>query len=117
MSNKISLPSGATVTIKDASTLKQKDREKIYPLMKGEAVSPATTAELTKTLLAIIITDWSFDLLIPSVQIDSLGELDIADYDELEKQAEPALLALFPSLAKTIENEQNPKVITASSND
>jgi hypothetical protein len=117
MSKAIALPSGATVTLKDAATLKQKDRAKIYPLMKSEQISVQATAELTNTLLALIITEWSLDLLIPAVQIDSLGELDIADYDALAEHAEPALIALFPSLAKTIQNEQDPKVTTASSND
>lgn len=117
MSNKITLPSGATVTLKDAATLKQRDRAKIYPLLSGEQVSIAATAVLTDTLLALIITDWSLDLLIPDVQIESLGELDIADYDALAAHAEPALIALFPSLAKTIQNEQDPKVTTASSSD
>jgi len=117
MSNKITLPSGANVTLKDAATLKQKDREKIYPLMQSDNASVATTAALTSTLLSIIIVSWSFELLIPSVQPDTLGELEIADYDALAEHAEPALLALFPSLAKTIANEQDPKVTTASSND
>jgi len=117
MSKTIALPSGATVTLKDAATLKQKDRAKIYPLMTASEVSIAQTAALTNTLLALIVTDWTLDLLIPSVQIDSLGELDIADYDALAEHAEPALIALFPSLAKTIQNEQDPKVTTASSND
>jgi len=117
MSNKIELPSGATVTLKDAAKLKQKDRAKIYPLMTTDNVSIAQTAELTNTLLALIITDWTLELIIPSIQYESLGELDIADYDALAEHAEPALIALFPSLAKTIQNEQDPKVTTASSND
>jgi hypothetical protein len=117
MSKTIALPSGATVTLKDAATLKQKDRAKVYPLMTTENVSIAATAELTDTLLALIVVDWSLDLLIPSVKLESLGELDIADYDALAEHAEPALIALFPSLAKTVQNEQDPKVTTASSND
>jgi hypothetical protein len=117
MSNTINLPSGATVTLKDAATLKQKDRAQIYPLMTSDNVSIAQTAALTNTLLALIVTDWTLDLLIPSIQIDSLGELDIADYDALAEHAEPALVALFPSLAKTVESEQNPKATTASYSD
>jgi len=71
MSKKITLPSGATVTIKDATELKVKDRNRI--MRAGDAESQAEKGiAISNALLAAIIEDWSLDLLIPSVKIDSI---------------------------------------------
>ena len=61
MSRKISLPSGATVTLKDASELKVKDRNRI--MIAGDEGSQAQKGiAIGNALLAAIIEDWSLDL-------------------------------------------------------
>lgn len=116
MSRKISLPSGATVTIKDATELKVKDRNRIM-----RAGDKDTSAEkgiaIGNALLATIIEDWSYDLLIPSVKEDSIEELPIPDYVALMKETDNLTKQLFPDLNDTDENRANPDSPLENSND
>jgi len=106
MSKKITLPSGATVTIKDASSLKVKDRNRI--MRAGDSENQAEKGiAIGNALLATIIEDWSYDLLIPSVKEDSIEELPIKDYVALMKETESLTKDLFPDLSDTDENKLN----------
>jgi hypothetical protein len=114
----ITLPSGATVTLKDPKTLRVKDRKTVM-----QTADAATGGDLSRAmalgdaLIAMLIEDWSFDLIIPSVKIDSLGELDVIDYDFLIEQTKDAQKALFPNLTETEASEADPKATTADSKD
>jgi hypothetical protein len=114
MSKKITLPSGATVTLRDPKTLKQKDRKNIY--VDGE-VTIKNSLEMMENIIAALIVEWSFPFAIPTVQAGTLGELEIEDYDALEEFAKDAMPIVFPTLGKTRENEADPKAITDDSND
>lgn len=117
MSKKVTLPSGATATLKDPNTLRVKDRRAIMTASeKVEGGDLAKALALSDALLAILITDWSFDLPIPSVKTSSVDELEMKDYDALVEHTKEAQKALFPSLAETVENEQDPKATTGNSN-
>lgn len=105
MSKIVNLPSGATVTLRDPRELKQKDRAKLY--IKNEDDSVAGGLALVNNLMAILIEEWSFDLIPPAVKIESLGELSIADFDALQEEAEKAMPVLFPALAD--KNNTDPK--------
>ena len=107
MSRKITLPSGATVTLKEAAELKVKDRNRIM-LAGDEDTQAAKGIAIGNALLAAIIEAWSFDLLIPSVKVDSIEELSIPDYTALMKETENLTKELFPDLADTDENKLNP---------
>ena len=108
MANKISLPSGATVTLKDPSTLKIRDRKKIIKASESESGEMSKAVALGDAILAMMIEDWSFDLLIPSIKIDSIDDLEPADYDALVKATEDASTYLFPKLQDTDENKADP---------
>ena len=107
MSKKLTLPSGATVTIKDGADLKVKDRNRIM-----RAGDKATDAErgisIGNALLTAIIEDWSYEFLIPSVREDSIDELPIPDYVALMKETDNLTKDLFPDLSDTDENRLNP---------
>jgi hypothetical protein len=111
MSRQITLPkSKATVTLRDATTLKQKDRKRLYNEKEDDTLSTYHRGmQLISNAIAIMVEDWSLDLLIPSVKIDSLDELEIDDFDFLQDEATKFMEDLFPKLAKTIENETNPE--------
>jgi hypothetical protein len=115
-SSKITLPSGATVTLKDPSTLRVKDRNRVIKAGDGLTGDVSKGIAFNEALLAVIIEDWSFDLIVPSVKPESLEELEIADYDALTKATEDISSILFPTLAKTEKSEADPKVPTESSN-
>ena len=110
MSRKISLPSGATVTLKDATELKVRDRNRI--MIAGDEGSQAQKGiAIGNALLAAIIEDWSLDLLIPSVKIDSIEELSIPDYTALMKETDTLTKELFPDISDSAENANDPKAV------
>lgn len=115
MSKIINLPSGATATLRDPRSLKHKDRRQIIGGVSVEK-TVSNGYELIDNMIAVLVEEWSLDLLPPSVKMDSLGELSIPDYDALQKEAEEAMGALFPQLAKTDQTEADPKATTGSSN-
>lgn len=117
MSKKVTLPSGATATLKDPKNLKVKDRKRVMRSAEAEGGDLSRAMALSDALIAMLVEDWSFDLVIPAVKIDVLDELDMKDYDYLIEQTKEAQKVLFPSLAETPENEADPKAITANSND
>jgi hypothetical protein len=120
MSNKtIVLPSGATVDIRDAASIKQGDRRKVYAVINPDvsATDLKSGMQVVDAVMAVMIESWSFDLLPPSVKIESLDELTLADYDKLQDEATKYMGFLFPALSKTVETEADPKVLTENSND
>jgi hypothetical protein len=116
MSKKITLPSSATVTLKDPKLLRVKDRKAVLKSSETEGGELTRAMALGDALIAMMIIDWSLDLPIPSIKIDSLGELEMRDYDALVEETKEVQAYLFPSLAETTENETNPKAITENSN-
>ena len=111
----ITLPSGATVTFKDSALLRVKDRNKV--IAAGDSITGEVSKGIafTEALLASVITEWSFDLLPPSINKDSLGELDIADYDALVEASTSVTSVLFPSLAENKDGTADPKAPTVNS--
>jgi hypothetical protein len=116
MSKKVTLPSGATVTLKDPTMLRVKDRKKVLRSAEVEGGDLSKALALGDALISMLIEEWSFDLIIPSVKTDTLDELTMADYDALVEHTKEAQKYLFPSIAETEENEKDPKADTANSN-
>jgi hypothetical protein len=115
-SNKVNLPSGGWATFKDASTLKVKDRNKILKAAsKEEGLMQALN--IVDGLIALLVTDWSFEDPIPAIKITSLHELSMPDYDTLAEVAGEAQKTLFPKLAKTEETEADEDSPFDNSND
>jgi hypothetical protein len=110
MEKTITLPvSGATVILRDPKELKQKDREKVWAAISPDDNFLIQGNSTIKGILAIIIKSWTLDLLVPSLAISSLGELDIADYDALLEEATKVQEMLFNSgFADTKKNQDNP---------
>ena len=117
MSEKIELPSGGWVQLRDPKSLKHGDRAKLYKGVDSSMSEAERGILMSDRIIAVLIEDWSFDLLIPSVRFESIGEMDIPDYDLVAEHAQEATLVLFPQLRKTVENEADPKVPTADFND
>jgi hypothetical protein len=117
MSKKITLPSGATATLKDYSLLKVKDRKAVLKSTEVEGGDLTKSMALQDALIAMLIEEWSFDLPIPRVSIDSLGELFPGDFDALVEETKDAQKSLFPNISETVENEADPKALTGDSKD
>ena len=108
MEKTVTLPSGATVTLRDPKTLRVKDRKKVVLASdnaQGGDLSKALA--LGDALIAMLIKEWSFDLIIPSIRLEMLDELEMADYDALVEHTKDAQAYLFPSLSETPETAAN----------
>lgn len=116
MSKEITLPSGAKVVLKDPSLLRVKDRKRVMKAADVEGGDLSRSLALADALAGMLIESWTFDLPIPNVDISSLGELEMLDYDTLVEETKEAQKYLFPSLGETVENEADPKAITENSN-
>jgi len=117
MSKKVTLPSGATATLKDYSLLKVKDRKAVLKSTEVEGGDLTKSMALQDALIAMLVEEWSFDLPIPSVKVDSLDELSPTDFDALIEETKEAQKSLFPNIADTVENEADPKALTGNSKD
>ena len=113
---KVELPSGGWAIFKDASTLRVKDRKKVLRNASAEE-GLMQALSIVDGLIAILVEEWSFDMLIPSLKINTLEELTMADYDVLAEEAGKAQKMLFPSLAKTEETEADPESPFGNAND
>jgi len=114
MSNEITLPSGNTVKLRDPSTLKVGDRKKVIRATDKQDGDLSKAMALGDALIAMLIEDWSFKMIIPSIKMDNLDELSMSDYDALTEATKDAQGYLFPSLADTDENAKDPKAPSAS---
>lgn len=101
----VKLPSGVKVTLKDVADIKHRDRKKLYAGVSDEMSTFDRGYVIMDNLLTIAVTDWSLDLVPPSVKRESLDELSPQDYDALSEVARPILEALFP----TSEDADDPK--------
>lgn len=93
----ITLPSNATVTLRDKLTAKDKftvQQSIRLSLDTATGLQESTGSivnDMRNALLANIITAWSYDLPLPSVQLSSLDELDLDDYNAISDAVEPML--------------------------
>lgn len=110
----ITLPSGAKVKLKDPALLRVKDRKNVMRAGDKEEGDLAKALALGDAVVAMLVEEWDFDLIIPSVKISSLDELEIKDYDALVEATQEAQKALFPNLSKNEETEADPKADTAN---
>jgi hypothetical protein len=117
MAKEITLPSGATVKLRNPETLLKKDRDKVSEIASKAEGELMQAVAMQDAFIAVSVIEWSFDLVPPSIKITSLGELTPKDYDALAEEAMKAVNYLFPSLDATEENIENPKADTANSND
>lgn len=104
---KVNLPSGGWAVLKDAETLRVKDRRKIIRQANGEeGLMQALT--IIDGLIACLVEEWSFEFPIPAIKLSVLDELTMADYDTLSNVAGEAQKVLFPQLGETEEAKNDP---------
>lgn len=116
MEKQITLPSGATATLRDPATLRVKDRKRVFQQADKHGQGLMQALSLTDGLIAAMVKEWSLDLIIPSVKIESLDELEMADYDMLAEEAQTAAKILFPNLDKAAGGDSDPESPTVALN-
>jgi hypothetical protein len=113
MSKVITLPSGATAKMRDPATLLMKDRNKVLAVANDQEGMMQAVA-IQNGLIAVMVVEWSFDLIPPAIRISSLDDLTPLDYEALSKEALTAQDYLFPN--HTDGNQDDPKASTANFN-
>ena len=78
MSKTITLPSGATAKLRDPATLLMKDRNKVIAVA-NEQEGMMQAVAMQNGLIAVMVVEWSFDLIPPAIKISSLDELTPLD--------------------------------------
>ena len=114
----VQLPkSGATVVLRDPETLRVKDRKKIYANASKQDEGIMQALSFADGLIAILVESWTLDLMLPSIKISVLDELEMADYDFLTEETKDAQKVLFPKLDATPETEKDSESPFGGSND
>lgn len=102
MSTRFDLPSGGWVELKDVHELKARDRKTIIRGMPKDDESHPYSLEvdLADLLAQAMMVGWGLpylvDAVLPSVDIEVLGALEIADATALSELLKPLSAALFP---------------------
>ena len=110
----IALPSGGWYTAVDVETLTAKDRKKVLEAGSGLTAEKKMIA-LAESMMAILITSWSFEAPMPSLKLSSLDNLSPKDYTFLENAAGEIETYLFPQITETLESRTDPEVPIANS--
>ena len=115
MARLLQLPSGATCMVKDPHEILVKDRKRILQAAEVQGEISRALA-IGDALVAMMITQWSYKLDLPADNIAVLDEIPMGDYDKLIEESSAAQKVIFPTLGDTVENETDPKAISADSN-
>jgi hypothetical protein len=104
---RIHLPSGNWIQLKDAKTLRRGDKKRALAAVAGDTEKLMAMAyDMADGLLAVLVIDWSYDLPIPSKSLESLDLLPIEDDEALMKAIEPARTLVFPEPANPADPMQ-----------
>lgn len=93
---RVTLPSGNWIQLRDAKTLRRGDKKKAMAMVSDTERVLQMAYEMTDGLLAVLIIDWSYQLPLPSASLESLNLLPIEDDEALMKAIEPARALVFP---------------------
>jgi hypothetical protein len=116
MSERIALPSGAWVELRDPATLLRGDKKKIMRGISDIENPMATGYDLTDGLLQVLVVAWSYELPLPSVSPGSLELLPLGDDEKLMEITEAGRDLVFPGKAEpTAEQVKDPSSPTVPS--
>ncbi len=93
------LPSGATVTLRDPKSIRQKDRKMMYTV-SNDKTGLLQSISMTEGVIAMMVKAWDLAMSLPNFDIEVLGELEIPDYDALAEKASDMIPVLFPKVTE-----------------
>ncbi|MEV0090468.1 hypothetical protein [Streptomyces sp. NPDC050738] len=96
MSERLTLPSGAWVELRDPATMLRGDKKKVMRGISDIENPMATGYDLTDGLLQVLVVAWSYELPLPSVSPESLELLPLNDDERLMEITEAARDLIFP---------------------
>ena len=107
MANRITLPSGAWIDLRDIDSFRRRDTDRI--LTRTEEINGPNPSEIAHSLAVrqatteAIIEGWSFDCPIPSVDPAGLDDLTLPDSRLLDEQLGVYTKALFPDFSPSTD--------------
>ena len=114
---RIKLPSGAWIQLKDPHTLRRGDRQQVLRSVQDTENTMGRGLDMVNGLLKVLVIDWSYDLPIPSVSSGSLDLLPLADDDAITEAIEPIRKMLFPEKPDPVKDAKDPASPTEPSAD
>jgi len=94
---RVPLPSGAWVQLRDPHTLRRGDKQRALRAVKDtEGGDVGAALDLVNGLLSVLIIDWSYPFPVPAETPASLDLIPLEDDDALSEAVEPARALLFP---------------------
>lgn len=101
--NRLDLPSGGWIDLRDPDTLRRGDRNRVRRAIKTDSTAGGVLVDTTDALAAVMISAWEIPYLpeapLPSQAPGILDQLTVADSNALDKALEPANATLFPTPA------------------
>ncbi|MEU8968168.1 hypothetical protein AB0D11_02635 [Streptomyces monashensis] len=105
---RIKLPSGAWIQLKDPHTLRRGDRQAVLRAVQDPESTMAAGLDMVNGLLKVLVIDWSYSLPIPSESPGSLDLLPLEDDDALTEAIEPIRKMLFPEKPDPVKDAKDP---------
>jgi hypothetical protein len=103
---RVTLPSGNWVQLRDPKTLRRGDKKRAMRGVADVDHVMAMAYDITDGLLEVLIIDWSYPLPKPSESPQSLELLPIEDDEALMEAIEPARRLIFPNKPDPADPEQ-----------
>jgi len=94
---RLELPSGEWVALRDVASLKSRDRDNVVSALSDTAKQGTAYVEISQAVIACMVSEWSFSWPVPALAPGMLGDLSIPDRESLEAAVMPALEVLFPA--------------------
>ncbi len=105
---RIKLPSGAWIQLRDPHTLRRGDRQKALRAVKDMDHDMAVGLDMVNGLLQVLVIDWSYALPLPGESPDSLDLLPLEDDDAITEAIEPIRKMLFPEKPDPVKDAKDP---------
>ena len=96
MSERHALPSGNWIEMRDWRELRRGDKKRAMSSITDVERVIAAGYEMTDGLLAILVTNWSYELPLPAQSAEALDLLPMEDDAALMQLVTPIITALFP---------------------
>lgn len=93
--SRIDLPSGGWADLRDPLDIKKHERKRIMLMLDDVEGAMAQVDRSQDLTLAAAVSAWSFELPLPSLELDSCDMIPLADYDAILAAAAPIGDVLF----------------------
>ncbi|MFE5037161.1 hypothetical protein [Streptomyces sp. NPDC056683] len=94
---RVTLPSGAWVQLRDPQTLRRGDKQRAMRAVQDDGGDLSQALDLINGLLRVLIIDWSYEFPIPDQTPASLDLIPLEDDDALSEAVEESRKLLFPA--------------------